>query len=84
VPFRLLTMSLVITWYTRHGYHPDDVTQRQTQAPWYPDKSEPSFDDMLIKLRKTIIAARFMPTHAAEPTPEQTLAVQQAWLAAAA
>jgi hypothetical protein len=84
VPFGLLAMTLVTIWYARLGYHPDDVTERQTESPWYPAKTEPSFEDMLVKLRRTIIATRFSRVRPAQPTPEETRAVQQAWAAAAA
>jgi hypothetical protein len=78
VPFGMLTMSLVYLWYTLHGHHPDDVTDRRAAAPWYTTKTEPSFDDMLAKLRRTIIATRFMPGRPAQPTPEEINAVQRA------
>jgi hypothetical protein len=84
VPFGLLTMSIVIIWYLEHGHHPADVTERRTESPWYTTKTEPAFEDMLTKLRRTLIAARFSPTRPAQPTPEEILAVQQAWAAAAA
>jgi hypothetical protein len=70
VPFGMLVQSLVIVWYTLHGYHPDDITARRAACPWYDDKTEPAFEDMLAKLRRTIIAARFTPVHAAQPDPE--------------
>jgi len=84
VPFGMLTMSLVYCWYTRYGHHPDDVTARRAAAPWYTTKTEPSFADMLATLRRTIIAARFLPEHQAKPTPEQINAVHRAWASAAA
>jgi hypothetical protein len=59
VPFGMLVQSLVIIWYALHGYHPDDVTTRRHEQPWYDTKTEPSFEDMLTKLRKALIAARF-------------------------
>jgi hypothetical protein len=83
VPFGMLTMSLVYLWYALHGHHPDDVTDRRTAAPWYTTKAEPSFEDMLVKLRRTIIAARFMPERPAQPTPEEIIAVHRAWTSAA-
>jgi hypothetical protein len=67
VPFGMLMMSLVYCWYTRYGHHPDDVTARRTAAPWYTTKTEPSFEDMLAKLRRTIIAARFLPEPKVSP-----------------
>src|SRR6266536_3073871 len=84
VPFGMLTMSLVYCWYTRSGHHPDDVTTQRAAAPWYTTKTEPSFADMLAKLRRTIIAARFLPECPAQPTPEQITAVHRAWASAAA
>ena len=84
VPFGMLTMSLVYCWYTRYGHHPDDVTARRAAAPWYTTKTEPSFADMLATLRRTIIAARFLPEWPAQPTLEQITAVHRAWASAAA
>jgi hypothetical protein len=84
VPFGLITMSIVIIWYTEHGHHPDDLTARRTRSPWYATKTEPSFQDMLIKLRRVLIAAQFSRARPAQPTPTEILQVQQAWAAAAA
>src|SRR5215211_2491183 len=84
VPFGMLTMSLVYCWYARYGHHPDDVTDRRAAAPWYTTKTEPSFADMLAKLRRTIIAARFLPGCPAQPTLEQITAVHRAWASAVA
>jgi hypothetical protein len=47
-------------------------------------KTEPAFEDMLIKLRRTLIAARISGTRPAQPTSEQIHAVLAAWDAAAA
>jgi hypothetical protein len=84
VPFGLLSMSVVIIWYTLHGHHPADISSRRALSPWYVTKEEPSFEDMLIKLRRTLIAARFSPVRPAQPAPQEILEVQQAWAAAAA
>jgi hypothetical protein len=67
VPFGMLVQSLVIIWYAVAGHHPDDMTRRRQAEPWYDLKTEPSFDDMIIKLRKAIIAARF--SGASQPRP---------------
>jgi hypothetical protein len=58
--------SMVTVWYALHGHAPDDVTSHRTRARWYTTKTEPSFDDMIIKLRRVSIAARFR-----RPCPEQ-------------
>jgi predicted metal-dependent HD superfamily phosphohydrolase len=51
--------ELVTVWYALFGYHPDDLTSRHAAEPWYDQKTEPAFEDMLAKLRRTLIAARF-------------------------
>jgi hypothetical protein len=70
VPFGMLVQSLVIVWYAVHGYHPDDVTLRRQAQPWYETKTEPSFEDMLGKLRKTLIAARFSTVRPGQTDPD--------------
>ncbi len=52
--------------------------------PWYGEKTEPAFEDMLIKLRRTLIAARFSAAGPAQPTTDEIRAVTSAWAAAAA
>jgi hypothetical protein len=70
VPFGMLIQSLVVIWYALHGYHPDDALARRLAQPWYPIKTEPSFEDMITKLRKTLIVARFTPTSPGQPNPD--------------
>lgn len=84
VPFGLFCHSLLIIWYTLHGHDDTDTTDRRTRAPWYRTKAEPSTLDMLTKLRRQIIAARFLPTSPRPATTEEILEVQQAWALAAA
>jgi hypothetical protein len=84
VPFGMLAMSLVICWYTWHGHHPGDITERRAREPWYLTKAEPSFEDMIAKLRRTMIAARFLPNRPGQATVEEINAVHQAWASAAA
>jgi hypothetical protein len=67
VPFGLLIQSLVTVWYASSGYHPEDITARHAAQPWYSHKTEPAFEDMLAKLRRTIIASRFTITSPAKP-----------------
>jgi hypothetical protein len=47
VPFALLTCTLIITWYARHGHSPARITTRRHAQPWYRAKTEPAFEDML-------------------------------------
>jgi len=84
VPFALLTHTLIITWYARHGHDPADITARRAHQPWYHAKTEPAFEDMLTKLRRAMITARISGGSATPPTPSQTQAVLAAWHAAAA
>lgn len=67
VPFGMLVQSLVIILYAVAGYHPDDITVRRESEPWYSGKSEPSFEDMITKLRKASIVARFSSTCPTQP-----------------
>jgi hypothetical protein len=79
VPFGLYCYSITVVWYALHGHHPNDAADRREQAPWYTTKTDPSFADMLAKLRRVIIAARFLPATAGRPTDAEIRAVQQAW-----
>jgi hypothetical protein len=47
-----------------------------------PTKTEPSYDDMTIKLRRVIIAARFRRPCPEQASPQETRAVLAAWAAA--
>jgi hypothetical protein len=84
VPFALLIHTLVIIWYARHGHDPADIDTRRAAQPWYTSKTEPAFEDMLTKLRRTLICARISGGSPAHPGPAQTRAVLAAWHAAAA
>ena len=76
--------TLIICWYTRHGHHPADIDDRRAAQPWYRTKTEPAFEDMLIKLRRVLIAARISGSRPAQPTDDQIRAVLAAWDAAVA
>jgi SRSO17 transposase len=84
VPFGLTVQSIVIIWYAGHGHNPDLAAQRRAAAPWYRTKTRPAYLDMISKLRRVLIAARFRVGQARNPTPEEILQVQLAWAAAAA
>jgi hypothetical protein len=79
VPFALFTQSLVIIWYYLAGHHPSVVRDRRAQARWYTTKRCPAYGDMLVKLRRVLIAAQYLPGVAHRPTPEEVRAVQLAW-----
>ncbi|MPY81327.1 MAG: transposase [Actinophytocola sp.] len=71
VPFSFCVYSLVIVWYATVGYHPDDITSRLAAQPWYGHKTEPAFEDMVAKLRRSLIAARITGVGAAQPDPDK-------------
>jgi hypothetical protein len=84
VPFGLFCHSILVIWYALHGHDANDVAQRRAWAPWYGTKTEPSTLDMLTKLRRQIITARFLPTSPRPATTQEIMEVQQAWAQAAA
>jgi hypothetical protein len=59
VPSGFLIQSLLICWYARSGYDPADVGRRRLLCPWYRTKHEPAAADMLARLRREFLKARF-------------------------
>ena len=84
LPFQFIVYRLVIVWYTLHGHHQDDLAQRRAAQPWYRHKHEPAFEDMLTKLRRTLLAARITGVAAAQPDPKKYRDYELACAAAAA
>jgi hypothetical protein len=84
VPFGMLVHTLIVIWYARSGHDPADIDDRRAAQPWYRTKTQPAFEDMLIKLRRTLIAARFSGSRPAQPSDEQIHAMFAAWDAAVA
>ena len=84
VPFQFYVYSFVIIWYTLHGHHPDDLNSRRDAQPWYRHKDEPAFEDMLTKLRRTVVAARITGLAATQPDPHKYHDYELACAAAAA
>ncbi|GAB3445534.1 hypothetical protein GCM10027570_15780 [Streptomonospora sediminis] len=58
VPLQLLSYSLVVLWYHRHGDAVADVAARRRAHPWYASKTAPAFADMLAALQREIIDHR--------------------------
>jgi hypothetical protein len=48
-------------WYHLAGHHPSVVRDRRDRAPWYVAKRHPSYLDMIVKLRRVLIAAQYQP-----------------------
>jgi hypothetical protein len=84
IPFQLACQTLAMTWYATTGHDPADVEEHRARAPWYRSKSRPSTADMLGKLRRVLIAARFSASRPDQPTPQEIHAIRLAWEAAAA
>lgn len=84
IPFGLYTVSITIAWYAQHGHDPADIAQRRALQPWYRTKTEPSYHDMITKLRRELIKHRNHPQSPDQPTTPQTLDLLAALPAAAA
>jgi len=84
VPFQLACQAITTTWYATTGHDPADVEDHRARAPWYTTKVQPSTADMLAKLRRVVIAAKFRASHPDQPTPEEIHAIRLAWEDAAA
>ena len=59
VPFGFLIQTLLVCWYAISAYSPADIERRRRLCPWYRTKTEPSPADMLAKLRREFLKARF-------------------------
>ena len=70
-PFQFAVYSLVVIWYALHGYHRDDLAARRADQPWYTHKDEPAFEDILAKLRRTLVAARITGVDPVQPDPHK-------------
>jgi len=84
VPFGLAVQSLVVIWYHLTGHSPRVTSERRARARWYTTKTHPSYQDMLVALRRVLIATQYRADPAAEPTPEQIQAIRLAWADVAA
>ena len=73
VPSGFLVRALLITWYARCGYNPVDITTRRLLCPWYRAKAEPSVADMLDKLRREFLKARFSAIRSHPPRTNRGL-----------
>jgi hypothetical protein len=83
VPFILTLYSLVVLWYFGNGSVHEDVNRARKTSPWYREKSEPSFGDMLAALRRHLWAIRNFSEPSTEQDAEKLNAVLLDWLCAA-
>lgn len=54
-PFIFAVYATVIAWYLSRARHQEDVQRARRVAPWYVQKKEPSFGDMLGAARREIL-----------------------------
>jgi len=71
VPFGFLVQSLLICWYARCAYDPADIDRRRRLCPWYRSKTEPSPADMLARLRREFLKARFSANQPGQDNHDQ-------------
>ncbi|SNQ52021.1 conserved hypothetical protein [Frankia canadensis] len=69
VPFGMLVQTLVIVWYTCTATNPRTYSPAGSLR-WSDSKTEPSFEDMIVKLRRTLIAARFTAVRPGHVDPD--------------
>jgi SRSO17 transposase len=71
VPFGFLCQTLTITWYALYGRAQQDVKHRRQRSPWYRQKRFPSYQDMLSRLRRAVIAAQYLPVTPSHSTQQE-------------
>ena len=79
LPFALACQAVAVCWCATAGHHPADAAARRAEAPWHTTKTEPSTADMIAKLRRVIIAAKFKRSCADQPEPSEIHAIRLAW-----
>jgi hypothetical protein len=71
VPFGFLVQSLLTCWYARCAWDPADIERRCRRCPWYRTKTAPSPADMLARLRREFLKARFSAIRPGHTHPDQ-------------
>jgi len=67
VPFILTLYGLVVLWYFGNDSAREDINRARNLSPWYREKCEPSFCDMVAALRRPLWTER----NFCEPSTEQ-------------
>ena len=83
VPFILTLYGLVVLRYFANGSAREDINRARRRCPWYREKSEPSFGDMLAALRRHLWAERNFGEPSTEQDAEKINATLLDWLSAA-
>jgi hypothetical protein len=71
-------------WYATAGHNDADIAARREQEPWYTTKTQPSTTDMIAKLRRILITAKYRPSRPDQPTPAEIHTLRLAWETTAA
>lgn len=79
VPFAFLCLSLTVLWYSLAGHEAADVERERRRRPWDRDKRCPSVQDMLVKLRRRLIAARFSDAMGSQASARKLNELAEAW-----
>ena len=79
VPFQLACQAIAVPWYATAGHDPADIDDRRAAAPWYKTKTTPATADMTAKLRRVLIAVRFIVTHLAPTSRHPKKSTLSAW-----
>jgi hypothetical protein len=58
LPLAFVAYAVVVIWYLQHGQSERDVRRAWKRMPWYRSKHAPSFNDMLVALRRETWAGR--------------------------
>jgi hypothetical protein len=68
-PTAMLLYGLVVVWFLREGHHGVSFPRR----PWYRQKRDPSFADMLTTLRRQCLRATFLQTPTWDPESKKII-----------
>ncbi len=83
LPIGFLAYALVLLWYFQHGDPSQDVALARREAPWYVHKTDPSFADMLVALRRTLWMQRLTAHPSRGGLSEKVEPFLQSWALAA-
>ncbi|MFY2859960.1 hypothetical protein ACOJVU_09210 [Mycobacterium sp. THU-M104] len=83
VPCQFYVYVRVTIWYALRGHHPEDLAGRRQSQHWNAHKTEPAFEDILAKLRGTLVVERITGALALRPAPHEYRDYELACAAAA-
>jgi hypothetical protein len=78
-PFAFLCLSLAVVWYALAGHCPFVVEDKRRRTPWHRTKRSPSVQDMLVKLRRTIMASRLSLALGPQAKEQKLAELAEAW-----